>query len=55
LVLLKNKGTILSKLSGFKNILVAGQGANDIGMQCGGWTISWCVNIIILLVTFINY
>jgi len=41
LVLLQNKNDILSKLPGYKRILVAGQGANDIGMQCGGWTISW--------------
>jgi beta-glucosidase len=41
LVLLKNENNIIAKLPGFKRILVAGQGANDIGMQCGGWTISW--------------
>jgi len=41
LVLLKNENDIISKLPSFKNILVAGQGADDIGMQCGGWTISW--------------
>ena len=41
LVLLRNENNIIAKLPEFKNILVAGQGANDVGMQCGGWTISW--------------
>ncbi len=25
----------------FKNILLAGDKANDVGAQCGGWTITW--------------
>jgi len=41
LVLLQNKNNVIAKLPSYKNILVAGQGANDIGMQCGGWTITW--------------
>jgi len=41
LVLLRNENNAIKKLSESKNILVAGQGANDIGMQCGGWTITW--------------
>jgi len=41
LVLLKNENDIISKLPSFNNILAAGQGADNIGMQCGGWTISW--------------
>jgi len=41
LVLLRNENDIMAKLPEYRNILVAGQGANDIGMQCGGWTISW--------------
>jgi len=41
LVLLRNENDIIAKLPSYKNILVAGQGANDIGMQCGGWTINW--------------
>jgi beta-glucosidase len=41
LVLLQNKNDVIAKLPLYKNILVAGQGANDIGMQCGGWTITW--------------
>ncbi|MBW8002798.1 MAG: glycoside hydrolase family 3 protein [Planctomycetes bacterium] len=39
LVLLKNDGILpLSKAS---NIFVAGKNADDIGLQCGGWTITW--------------
>jgi len=41
LVLLRNKNNVIESLPSYKNILVAGQGANDIGMQCGGWTINW--------------
>ena len=39
LVLLKNDG-VLPIRSGAR-VLVTGPGARDIGMQCGGWTISW--------------
>ncbi len=39
-VLLKNDGVLpLSK--SLKEIVVVGQKANDIGSQCGGWTLSW--------------
>jgi beta-glucosidase len=41
LVLLRNEKNTLKRLSESKKILVAGQGANNIGMQCGGWTITW--------------
>ena len=41
LVLLQNKNNVIAQLPSYKRILVAGQGANDIGMQCGGWTITW--------------
>jgi beta-glucosidase len=40
LVLLKNKNNVLP-LSRNVNVLVAGDGADDIGKQSGGWTISW--------------
>jgi beta-glucosidase len=40
LVLLKNKGNILP-LSANQRILVAGDGADNIGKQSGGWTITW--------------
>jgi beta-glucosidase len=40
LVLLKNNGSCLP-LSPKSTILVAGDGADDIGKQSGGWTLSW--------------
>lgn len=40
LVLLKNEGNILPLQSGSK-IYVTGPAADDIGVQCGGWTITW--------------
>ena len=40
LVLLKNKQNILPLSSGM-NVLVAGDAANNIGKQSGGWTITW--------------
>jgi beta-glucosidase len=41
LVLLKNDNQTLPLAKDTPLILVAGQGANDIGLQSGGWTISW--------------
>jgi beta-glucosidase len=41
LVLLKNEGQTLPLAKGGKHIFVAGPGADDIGIQCGGWTIDW--------------
>ncbi len=40
-VLLKNENRILPLSKNLKHILVAGKIADDIGSQCGGWTISW--------------
>jgi beta-glucosidase len=40
LVLLKNNGGVLPLKAG-ADILVAGAGADDIGMQSGGWSITW--------------
>lgn len=40
LVLLKNAGGILPLQPGL-SVLVTGDGADDIGKQSGGWTISW--------------
>ena len=40
-VLLKNNNDILPLSKKTKSIHVAGIGANDIGMQCGGWTLEW--------------
>ncbi len=45
LVLLKNDAvngqTAVEALEESRNILVVGRKANDLGTQCGGWTISW--------------
>ena len=41
LVLLKNDNSLLPLPKNGKKIIVAGRGANNIGMQSGGWTISW--------------
>jgi beta-glucosidase len=40
LVLLKNQGHLLP-LSPHTKVLVAGDGADSIPKQCGGWTITW--------------
>ena len=40
LVLLKNKDQLLP-LDPASKVLVAGTGANNIGMQSGGWTVTW--------------
>ncbi len=49
MVLLKNDKvdgkTAMKVLADSSNILVAGSKANDIGAQCGGWTISWQGNV----------
>ncbi len=41
LVLLKNEAQTLPLSKSTPTILVGGQAANDIGLQCGGWTIEW--------------
>jgi beta-glucosidase len=41
LVLLRNEGHTLPLAKDVRLIFVAGQGADDIGIQCGGWTIEW--------------
>ena len=40
LVLLKNDNKVLPIKKGSK-IFVTGPAANDVGVQCGGWTITW--------------
>lgn len=40
LVLLKNQNGVLP-LKADQRILVAGDGANDVGKQSGGWTLNW--------------
>ncbi|MCY3838856.1 MAG: hypothetical protein OXH09_09485 [Gammaproteobacteria bacterium] len=39
LVLLKNEGVL--PLRRDTKVLVAGDGADNIGKQCGGWTLTW--------------
>ena len=41
LVLLKNENKSLPIKRNAETIFVAGVAADDIGMQCGGWTITW--------------
>ncbi len=41
LVLLKNERNILPLAKNLRRIHVAGKNADDIGNQCGGWTIDW--------------
>jgi beta-glucosidase len=41
LVLLKNAGGTLPLSRDIPHILVAGRAADDVGLQCGGWTIAW--------------
>jgi beta-glucosidase len=41
LVLLKNANQALPLSKNLKHLRVMGEAADDIGIQCGGWTISW--------------
>ena len=41
LVLLKNENDLLPLRKDLQKIVVAGRNADDLGHQCGGWTISW--------------
>ena len=41
LVLLKNENQTLPLTPNISQLLIAGQGAKDIGLQCGGWSIAW--------------
>ncbi len=41
LVLLKNENHALPLAKSAARIHVAGKAADDIGMQCGGWTVTW--------------
>ncbi|MCX6543645.1 MAG: glycoside hydrolase family 3 C-terminal domain-containing protein [Acidobacteria bacterium] len=41
LVLLANRNAVLPLAQTTPAIVVAGKAADDIGMQCGGWTITW--------------
>ena len=41
LVLLKNELHVLPLSKNGPSILVAGEAADDVGSQCGGWTVKW--------------
>ncbi len=41
LVLLKNENHALPLSKQIKHLVVVGEAADDLGVQCGGWTISW--------------
>ena len=41
LVLLKNSAHTLPLAKNLKHLVVIGKGADDLAMQCGGWTITW--------------
>ena len=41
LVLLKNENKVLPLSSEIRRLYLCGSGADDIGRQCGGWTINW--------------
>jgi beta-glucosidase len=41
LVLLKNENQVLPLSKKIKHLAVVGGAADDLGMQCGGWTIDW--------------
>jgi len=41
MVLLKNDKSVLPLKKNLKQIVVVGPKADDLGSQCGGWTISW--------------
>jgi beta-glucosidase len=44
-VLLKNRNALLPLRKNIQRLLVCGKCANDIGIQCGGWTITWQGNL----------
>lgn len=41
LVLLKNENHALPLSRKLKHLVIVGRAADDLGIQCGGWTISW--------------
>jgi beta-glucosidase len=41
LVLLKNDNKTMPLSKNLKHLVVVGAAADDLGIQCGGWTISW--------------
>src|SRR4029077_12502835 len=41
LVLLQNRHATLPLRTDLSSIVVVGRNANDLGNQCGGWTVEW--------------
>jgi beta-glucosidase len=41
LVVLKNEGRMLPLAKNIKRLAVVGAAADDLGVQCGGWTVDW--------------
>jgi len=41
LVLLKDKSHALPLAKDLKHLVVVGRAADDLGIQCGGWTVNW--------------
>lgn len=41
LVLLKNENDILPLSKNLTKVIIAGKSGNDLGRQCGGWSIDW--------------
>jgi beta-glucosidase len=41
LVLLKNRHHALPLSKNLRHLVVVGQAADDLGIQCGGWTVDW--------------
>jgi beta-glucosidase len=41
LVLLRNESVTIQKLNEVSSILLVGTGGDDVGLACGGWTVSW--------------
>ncbi len=41
LVLLKNSAHTLPLAKNLKHLVVVGRAADDLAMQCGGWTVTW--------------
>ena len=39
--IVKDNQTIMQALQNMDNLIVAGSAGDDIGKQCGGWTITW--------------
>ncbi|HEY3860882.1 MAG TPA: glycoside hydrolase family 3 N-terminal domain-containing protein [Verrucomicrobiae bacterium] len=41
MVLLKNRNHLLPLSKNVRHVAIVGQAADDLGVQCGGWTVDW--------------